>query len=278
MRGKIIKGMDFEQYKRLDAVNASFIKQFAKCPASALLSMEPTRNMIIGQAVHALALEGEKAFLDQFVTAPKCDRRTTAGKSQWAEFEAANTDKVLLSQDELAQVQGCAKSLKAHPLAGRMLAETEGRPEVTLTWTDEATGLPMKARLDRLPLPDKRTIIDLKTTTDASLKAFTRQIVKLSYDLQAAVYMNGAAACGIDVDAFVFIAVQNCEPFTVSVLSLDTDWIHWAANEVDRQLALIKECKARSVWPAFEIPQHIYSLDQLTTHDLLEVLEMPKYR
>lgn len=276
--GSISSEISFDDYKKIDAVNASFIKRFAKCPAAAHLSIEPTRNMVIGSAVHALALEGEEAFLRQFTVAPSVDKRTKDGKAQWAEFQEANQGKDLLTSDEMMIVSGCVKSLKSHPLASRMLKETEGRPEVTLTWEDETTGLPMKARLDRLPLPDKRTIIDLKTTADATLKGFTRQMVNLAYDLQAAVYTNGTQACRIDCDSFVFIAVQNSEPFTVSVTAIGPEWLSWAQNEVDRQLGLIKQCRERNYWPAFEIPGHIYDLDQITSSDLLEVLDMPRYR
>lgn len=276
--GQIATDLDFEGYKAIDAVNASFIKRFAKCPASAHLQMETTRNMVIGSAVHALALEGEESFMRQFTVAPSCDRRTKDGKAQWAEFQEANAGKELLTADELEIVNGCVKSLRAHPLASLMLAETEGRPEVTLTWEDETTGLPMKARLDRLPLPDKRTIVDLKTASDATLKGFTRQMVNLAYDLQAAVYMNGSQACSIDCDSFVFIAVQNSAPYTVSVTAIGSEWLSWAQNEVDRQLGLIKQCRERNYWPAYEIPGHIYDLDQITSSDLLEVLDMPRYR
>ena len=250
--GNISTEISFDQYKQIDAVNASFIKRFAKCPAAAHLPMETTRNMIIGSAVHAWALEGQAAFLDQYVVAPKVDKRTKEGKAQWAEFESANQGKELLDQSEFEIVKGCVASLKAHPLASRMLKETEGRPEVTLTWEDETTGLPMKARLDRLPLPDKRTIIDLKTTSDATLKGFTRQMVNLAYDLQAAVYTNGTQACRIDCDSFIFVAVQNSAPFTVSVTAIGPEWLSWAQNEVDRQLGLIKQCRERDYWPAFE--------------------------
>lgn len=276
--GSISSEISFDQYKQIDAVNASFIKRFAKCPAEAHLPMETTRNMVIGSAVHALALEGEESFLSQYTVAPNVDKRTKDGKATWAEFQEANQGKELLTADEMMIVNGCVKSLKAHPLASRMLRESEGQPEVTLQWIDEATGLDMKSRLDRLPLPDKRTIIDIKTTSDASLHGFTRQIVNMLYDLQAAVYTNGAKACGIDVDSFVFIAVQNSAPFQVSVVAISDEWMSWAQSDVDRQLGLIKQCKVRGIWPAHEIPRHIYDLDQITVSDLMEVIDLPKYR
>ena len=276
--GSISREISFDDYKKIDAVNASFIKRFAKCPAAAGMKIEPTRNMIIGSAVHAWALEGEESFLSQFVVAPKVNKRTNDGKAEWAAFEQANEGKTLLSHEEFETVQGCVNSLRNHPLASRMLKESEGQPEVTLQWIDGATGLAMKSRLDRLPRPDKRTVIDIKTASDASLNGFTRQIVNLSYDLQAAVYTNGAKSCGIDVDSFVFIAVQNSAPFQVSVVAISDEWMSWAQSEVDRQMGLIKQCKARGVWPAHEIPRHICDLDQITVSDLMEVIDLPKYR
>lgn len=276
--GTVKENLPFADYLNIDAISATFIKAFAKCPAASGLPVERTRNMIIGSAVHSLALEGEEAFYSEFVVAPKVNKRTNGGKAEWAEFEQANAGKTVLEAGEFEAVQGCAISLKSHPLAKRMLRESEGQPEVTLQWRDSSTGLAMKSRLDRLPCPDKRVILDIKTTSDASLSAFSRSIVKFSYDLQAAVYANGAKACGIDVDSFVFIAVQSSAPYPVSVVTISSEWLAWAQNEVDRIMGLICECKKHGTWPAYQIPQHIYSLSQLTTSDLLEVLDMPRYR
>ena len=150
--GSISSEINFEEYKAIDAVNASFIKKFAECPAAAHLPFEPTRNMVIGTAVHALALEGEEVFLSEFVVVPEVDKRTKDGKAEWAAFEQANVGKTLLSRDEFETVQGCVNSLKSHPLASLMLKESEGQPEVSLSWVDEVTGLKMKASFSRVTL------------------------------------------------------------------------------------------------------------------------------
>src|SRR3546814_4013827 len=71
----------------------------------------------------------------------------------------------------------------------------EGDSEVTLRWTDEATGLQCKARADRWNRL-RRYMAALKTTDDASERGFGRSVVKYGYDVRHAHYFEGARACG----------------------------------------------------------------------------------
>jgi hypothetical protein len=270
--------VNFEDYKKIDAVNASFIKRFASCPASVNIQIEQTRNMIIGSAIHALTLEGREVYQSQYATAPQCDRRTKEGKAIYADFEASAPGKTVITIDEEEIIRGCYSSLMAHSNARKLLDESEGQPEVTLMWIDEETGLPCKARLDRLPDPSKGLVIDLKSTSDASKKGFVRQICNLSYDLQAAHYMMGCKALNIGAEVFAFVGVQTSKPYPVTTCFMNSDWMIWAKCEINRLMSLIKESKELNFYPAWEVPSHIYSFKTMTSYDLLEELEMPKFR
>ena len=56
------------------------------------------------------------------------------------------------------------KAIQAHPFACRLLEG--GTREASVLWDDPFSGLPCKARPDLLP--GKLTVIDVKTTSDAS--------------------------------------------------------------------------------------------------------------
>lgn len=265
-------------YHALPYVSSSYLKKLCSNPFSAKVPTEVTAAMNIGSAVHAFTLEGEAAFLAEFAVAPSCDKRTTAGKAQFAEFQVANIGKTIITADEFETVLACHASLNSHPLSSLFLMESAGQPEVTLIWDDQETGLRCKARLDRLPDPSKKTVFDLKTCRDASRRGFMRSICDLNYDIQAGHYLNGAIACGLAVDTWIFIGVQTTGTNQVIAAMLDEEWLKWGRDEACRMIRFEAECQQLGRWPNYELPDGCASIAQLTPHDLLEVFEMPRFR
>lgn len=274
----IYAGVPANEYHSWPYVSSSYLKKLACNPFSAKQPTEVTAAMNIGSAVHAYTLEGEAAFLREFAIAPDCDKRTAAGKKDFAEFQVANIGKTVLTVGEFETVLACHQSLMDHPLSSLFLMESKGQPEVSLVWDDKETGLRCKARLDRLPDPSKKTVFDLKTCRDASRKGFMRNICGLNWDIQAGHYVNGATACGLEVDAWIFIGVQTSGTFQVIPAMLDEEWLKWGRFEANRLIRFEAECQQMGRWPNYEIPDGCASLLQITPHDLLEVFEIPAWR
>jgi hypothetical protein len=269
----VYKDIPPEQYHALPYLSSSFLKRFRKNPASALLPDEDKACYALGGASHAYSLEGESAFLAGFAVAPSgINRRTTAGKEEWARFETANASKTILTPEQATAVFGIDKSLKSHPLASKLL--NHGNPELTLIWDDHETGLRMKARIDLDP--ECRALIDYKTSADVG--KFDRQIVTLNYDIQGGHYSIGATECNVEHDVFIFVAAETSEPYPVRCGFLAAEWMQWARDETRRLYRLVAECKAKNHFPNYEIPIHVASLDQITPADLLEEWEMPRWR
>lgn len=269
----IYRDLPSAQYHALPYVSSSFLKRFRRNPASALLPVEQTLAMVLGSASHAYSLEGDRAFLDGYAVLPAgIDRRTKAGKEEWAMFEAANQGKTLLTRDQADAVLGIDNSLKTHPLASMLLKR--GTPELSLVWDDAETGLRCKARIDLDP--HRLALIDYKTCADVG--KFDRQMVGLNYDIQAAAYSMGATACGIDHDVFIFVAAETSEPYPVRCGYLAPEWLEWAKGETRRLLRLVAECRESDHYPNYEIPVNCESLADLKPYDLLEAWEMPKWR
>ena len=109
------------------------------------------------------------------------------------ENAAANEGKILLSASAFARIEASAALVEAHPDARRALRD--GYSEVSIFWTDDETGIRLKARLDYLRL---RAVVDLKTFSNRNGKPIDRAVVEAvareRYYIQAVVYVEACEA------------------------------------------------------------------------------------
>lgn len=250
-------------YRAIPALGSSDVKALLRSPAHYRAGLEDeseaTDAQALGTAVHLAVLEPER-FEREVVTAPKFDRRTTAGKADAAEFERANAGRLILPGDAYDTCCRVRDAVRGHPAAGMLLAD--GASEVVLQWADEATGTPCKARLDRL-LPD-HTVVDLKTARDASPAGFARAIGQYRYAMQEAHYRAGArVALGVEPPLFAFIAAETAPPYAVGVYVLDDEALQAAEARVAEALARHAECRAADRWPAYS--------------DLIQTITLPRW-
>lgn len=266
------------EYHALPYLSSTWLKRFRACPASALAPMEETDSMRIGRAVHSYLLEGPEAFDAEFAVLFESDlnKNSTAYKAAKAEWELANQGRTILPAKidgvgTLSALRAIRASIDAHPMASLLLRG--GRQEVSLVWEDEATGERCKARLDHNP--GHGAIVDLKTCSDVS--RFRNQVHDLGYPIQAAHYMEGANVHGLDIDTFVFVAVEPSEPYSVVCGYLAPSWLEWARLETKRLVGLAAECRRENTFPNYKIPSHVYHLSDIQPADLLAQWEMPSW-
>jgi exodeoxyribonuclease VIII len=132
---------------------------------------------------------------------------------------------------------------------------TEGIPEMSIFWDDPETGLRCKIRPDWLRNDD--IIIDLKSTQAGSPKGFLREVKRWGYDRQAAWYERGlnAAYCaaGVDrqVEAFLFIVVENFSPYETAIYMLSGEMIETARQQIDTDLERYAECLSSGIYPGY---------------------------
>lgn len=272
-------GVPEEVYHALPYVSSSYLKKFKSCPADALMAVEKTACMELGSALHCYILEGEEEFEKKYVVMfeSELNKNTKEYKQMASEFAAANADKTILpsltaKMPTMDVIKGVQNRLRNHPAANYMLSQ-EGLTEVTLIWDDPKTGLRCKARLDFFA---EGIIVDLKKTADA--QKFRNTLVNLNYDIQSAWYLAGAQACALPATKFAFIAMEAEAPFKVATGFLSDRWAEYGRKEIDRLLGLVKQCLERNYFPAYEIPGHIESLDQITGSDLMLEWDMPSWR
>jgi hypothetical protein len=231
----------------------------------------PTPDMRFGTAFHSLVLEPAD-HARRYVRAGRCSGVLKSGKRAGLQCESDGTvhhggawfcgthagdrrndpgGPEVLGEDDAATLGDMAAAVAAHPWAGAALA-LPGMTEVSIVFDDRASGVRCKMRADRIVQGDRlRCVIDLKTARDASPDAFARTIHERGYHRQAALYLRGCAAAGIDVDGYAIVAVDKEPPHATAVYQLDDQDLQAGGDEVDRLLALYAECAASGRWPGY---------------------------
>lgn len=245
---RVIHGLDFDEYRAIDAINASGLKLLKRSPAhfqqARLEPHAPTTAQALGTLVHLLVLEPERE--NEVAVAPECDRRTRGGKDAWAEFQAKAADRLIVTAEQWDTARRMRDAVRANPNALALLSD--GAPEVTLLHPLDS--IPIKCRLDWL-CDGHEVIVDLKTASDASEPEFSRAAGKYGYHLQAALYSDSAEACGLGARAFVFLVVESAAPFGVALYVLDDDALRVGRIRYQRAMDRYRECLAADHWPGY---------------------------
>lgn len=206
---------------------------------------EETPAMKTGRMVHAGILEPD-LFLDTHVAMQECDRRTKAGKEYYEKFCIENEGKVIMSKKDYDQVFGMIGSVTNHPSANAILRNNHNE----LSFFAEIEGVKIRCRPDILR--EGRLLADVKSTEDASFRAFQRSIGNYKYHRQAAIYCDVVSqVTGETYDTFTFIAVEKYPPYAVQVFVLDEASIEKGREEYRRGLEIYKRCLASGKWPAY---------------------------
>lgn len=203
-----------KEYYEKDAVSATLLKAVIKqSPVHAeerMKSFVPTANMKLGTAFHAQILEGDQ-FDELVAISPSVDRRTKAGKEAHAKFLETVGDKTVITYDQAEMIVKMHESCLAHPEVVRLMEQCYATEFQSFF---EFSGMECKAMIDMCD--DEGTIVDIKTTQDASPDAFMRQSANLLYHMQLAWYANAMGLQWNEVNAYI-IAVENTAPHGVAV-------------------------------------------------------------
>ena len=195
-----------------------------------------TAAMKLGSLTHCAVLEPDELSSRYGICLP---RNTKAGKEMEGEMIAAGIEAVTAS--EMEQAMAMAGSVRSHQAAAALLRD--GKAEQSFWWDDTPTGLRCKCRPDWYT---GNTIVDLKTTTDASPKGFARSVAQWRYAIQQNHYLAGTFA-----ERFVFIAVEKTYPYAVGVYELDEAAALYGEAERRNNLQTIADCRAISEWPGY---------------------------
>jgi hypothetical protein len=234
-----------EQYDALNRLNWSRLHLLKKSPAHFKCGFGDSNasHFRLGTAAHAAVLEPEK-FATGFVVYPK--RRQ--GKA-WEAFEqeALDAGKQVLSQREHDEATAIRNAVRRNVRANAYLSG--GQAEVALTWTIDAgvARFDCKGRADFIG----DAIVDLKSTRDASPRAFAHSCAKYGYFGQAAWYSDGYFLATGRRLPFVFVAVESDAPHIVTVFRVPDHVIDAGRDLYSSLLGKLDHCQRSGFWGGY---------------------------
>lgn len=198
----------------------------------------PTEPMKIGQAFHIAVYEPDMWDQNVFVM-PELNLRTKDGRENKKKYLDENEDKAVISPAQEQKVKDMAASIRAHEPAHKYL--TGGVAERTYFWTDKYSNITMKCRPDYLV---NDTMVELKSTFDASKQGFSRQIANLYYHLALDHYLIGIEAVdGKRPSKVRLLACENEAPYVCAVRKpaermMAVGHYHWIQAFTDLEIGI----------------------------------------
>jgi hypothetical protein len=260
-----------KEYRSREGVSSTDLKHMVKSPAHFRYwkdnPQEDTPALLFGRAVHKYVLEKDD-FFTEFAVAPNVDKRTKAGKEEWALFETDNQGKDIISADGFEKIKAMYDALYSTPYVAKLL---NGTKELSFFMKDENTGVTMKCRPDCLTdIGDTHILIDYKSCTDATSEQFMKDAIKLMYDLQMAYYkdiLDKQRGCEHTV---IFIAQEKTAPYLVNVLEANKYFIKSGRDMYRTYLDMYAECKKSGNW-------YGYTYNAETGKDGINTLGLPSW-
>ena len=247
-----------EDYHTSAGISKSGISLILKCP-ELFYKRQKTKQtpaMLLGSATHTAILEPEK-FSQEYIIFPKIDKRSKQGKEDWSRWQAENQGKSALDQDDYDRIQAMRDSVMAHPIAGEIF-DYPGQAETSIYVEHEYTGGLCKVRPDKI---QEDILVDLKTTMDASPDGFSKSCFNFDYHIQAGMYLKVCNQAGLNVKTFLFVTVENKEPYSVAVYTASRDMIEFGEQRFHEGMAVYHDCRTSMTWPG-------YNSDRIETIDL----------
>ncbi len=236
---------------------------------------EPKRVFDFGKVAHKLVLgEGDQFLvLDPEIHGLKKDgtpAENPRATGIWKEVEANARAEGLtpIHVDDYNKAVEMAQVVHQHETAGPLLAE--GDAEVWFYWTDEGSGQKLRQRIDWITRANGRiTIVEYKTTADASPEAFGRTVFKLGYHIACAFAVKGAKALKLDdAPEYKIVAQEKEPPYDLTVHSLDLEAFSFSCRQMREAIAIYQRCMKAGVWPGYPvetnwIPQPVWAIEEM---------------
>lgn len=282
---------DFDEYLKSDGMSSSRIVQLTRSAHEYEYfthnKIEETPSMRLGRMLHFFILEPNK-FTDLYAVTPELENypralkslddlktackqyglKTSGTKAElmallktkdstlqfWDEIldHHKRDNKTLLTKTEYNLLLGLEKSIMKHTMIKKILAD--GIPEMSGYWTDSEYNIKGKMRADWLT--EKGYIVDLKTTSNGSLRKWQHKLIDYRYDIQAAWYCRGFEQIKqVKPKGFIHFIVEVKPPYNIYCYLADNTVLECGEtggnNSIGykQALDLYAKCVAQNFWP-----------------------------
>tara|TARA_R100000664_G_C2759740_1_gene149814 strand:+ start:3130 stop:3927 length:798 start_codon:yes stop_codon:yes gene_type:complete len=212
---ELISNLSFEEYRELDGVNWSVLKNMDE-PAIARHEMTVKRKqsdaMLLGSLVDAMVTTPDhvgRSFVQQ-PEGKEYDFRTAAGKA-WKK-EQIEQGLSPVNRNTWATAERMSESVLSLPEAKDLFGF--GMPQVALQW-EEKHGIQCRGLIDYVV--SGRGFLELKTTSADSWEYFSKDCYYRKYFGQLAFYRRGLQACGRETKDIRLAVVRSKEPYLAQI-------------------------------------------------------------
>lgn len=124
--------------------------------------------------------------------------------------------------------------------------------QLSVYWTDEATGLNLKTRPD-ICQRKRNVVVNLKTIIDGSPESFTRELSKYDYPLQAAVEIKGCLESGLmsSVDVYYWLVVEKQAPYNATLYEFTNEDQEWVKDDLAFLLMKLERAIRENNFPGY---------------------------
>ena len=256
---------DYHAIKALSNSSLSVLKrsptEFYKRFITGEMKGQETDAMLLGSAVHMLALEPERFDAEYRIESgpinPQTGRsygRDTNKFATWLrgveDFHDPFENRKILIREEFAESLAIAKAFQAHPTIAAIMASRAEKlfeSEYAMEYETNNGKVDLKCKIDFV-CPAERLIIDLKTTSDPSPYAWSWSAEDFGYHRQAAIYSDAMQAKYGEPFRFLFGVVRSKEPYEAAVYELDAESIQRGRVEYEALIEEYIDRKAKNDW------------------------------
>ncbi len=254
---------DYHAIKALSNSSLSVLKrsptEFCKRFITREMKGQETDAMLLGSAVHMLALEPERfdaeyvvldGPINKSLDPPKPYGRNTKAFEKWLDAEMALQTRKVLVREEFANSLAIAKAFQGHPTIAAIMASRAEKlfeSECSMEYEIGDDKVEMKCKIDFV-CPAERIIVDLKTTSDPSPHAWSWSAEDFGYHRQAAIYSDAMQAKYGEPFRFLFGVVRSKEPYEAAVYELDAESIQRGRSEYEALIEQYVDRKAKNDW------------------------------
>lgn len=259
-----------EQYHAMDGISNSRLSDAIDdaqlfwgrylCDPPLYPRVEATEAMQFGTNCHGVIQAGRVDAVFTIIPREALNGEGHRKGAAWKDFYEAHEGETLVKAEEVEVYQRILDNVKAHDRASRILYGNDGHNEFNIRWTDNETGLPMRARLDRVR--PSVLIADIKTTTAKNNRELAQAIYAWGYHRQAHIYREAWMELTGEVLDFAFVFIRKSAPHTVFVRDLAPSFLEIGEQEVRAALADLRRRTDANDW---------------TTNTEIETLEEPRY-
>jgi hypothetical protein len=224
----------------MDPVRFSRLKKMAASPAHYLADDSgKTRCMETGSAVDALVF-GTKPVI--------CYPGKVRNGKEWEKFrdDPENASSMIVTRSELAEAEGMAESVRAHPRAVEVL---KGQYQKEIDW--KFLGRDCQSHLD-VTGPGFDYVTELKSCNTSKPEMFRWKALRMQYNAQLAFYGDAVRyVSGVLPKDYFIVCVESKSPYVVTVYRLTERAMDLGRRSCRLWMERLLQCEGVNYWPGY---------------------------